>query len=66
MSACMFIQSKPMLWLEKTYALVGENPWFGRSKPMVWLKKTYGLVGENLWFCRGKPMVCSMTDDTFF
>ena len=36
--------------MEKTYALVGENLWFGRGKPMVWLEKTYGLVGENLWF----------------
>ena len=39
-----------MVWLEKTYGLVGENPWFGWRKPMVWLEKTYGFVGENLWF----------------
>jgi len=30
-----FGRGKPMVWLEKTHGLVGENPWFGWRKPMV-------------------------------
>jgi hypothetical protein len=43
----MLVQSKPMVLSKKTYALVGENPWFGWRKPMVWSGKTYGLQHDG-------------------